>query len=276
MRSTPRHLTGLLAAAFVLACFAVPARAQNRERLEVSAAWYRGFERFQSLEADTLGLKYSTSYVPSLDVDFRVLDLPLAKVHPPSLHVGSGVFLDQRILGPAFPGSRTGEFPVLGVQGAVFLDVPLDLLKGNTGVSFRIGWDGDELLTRSGPNDFLTSTMLRFGFTRTTGGMQGSSILIGKGRDEAYGRDAASGRWDARLSLQGRLIGPPAPPAPAAKPGAKPPPRPAAPDERIVWFVIEAGMNTDGSIGPDGLYGRVGLAMDLGHWALGMFASPLH
>lgn len=259
-----RAFAALFALAFLLPAAAL---AQGRDRLEIDAGWSRGVDRFHSIGADTLGLHYGRSFVPEFGVDFRVLDLPVGKVKPaPSLHFTTRVWMDERTVGPAMPGQLTGRYQMLGVGGGIYLDAPLDLLKGNTGVAFRLGWEGGELMTRSGPNDFLSQSMLRFGFVRTAGGMQGSHVLIGKGRDELYGWDAASGRWDVRLSLQGRLAGSPAPPPAPAKPGAKAPPAPRKPDDRVLWAFLELNLNTDGEIGPDGMAGRAGVMMDVGAW----------
>lgn len=261
-----RVVPALLALVLVPSAHA-PASAQVRDRLEIDAGWSRGIDRFHSIGADTLGIHYGRSFIPDFDVDFRVLDLPVGKVKPaPSLHFATRLWMDERTVGPALPGQLTGRYQMLGVGGSIYVDTPLDLLKGNTGVAFRLGWEGAELMTRSGPNDFLSRSMLRFGFVRTTGGMQGSYVLLGKGRDETYGWDAASGRWDVRLSLQGRLAGSPAPPPAAAKPGAKAPAAPKKPDDRVMWAFLDMEMNTDGGVGPDGMSARAGVMLDVGAW----------
>lgn len=267
MPTAPRRaLAATLALAFALLAPA-PALAQTRDRLEIDLGWARGIDRFHSLQADTLGMHYGNAYVPQFDVDFRVLDLPVGKAKPaPSLHFATHLWSDERTLGPPLPGMDVDRFQMLGVGGAVYLDTPLDLLKGNTGVAFRLGWEGANLMTRSGPNDFVQQSMLRVGFVRTTGGMQGSHVLVGKGYDELYGYDAASGRWDIRLSLQGRLAGSPAPPPAAARPGAKAPPAPKKPDDRVLWMFLDMDLNTDGGPGADGLAARVGLMLDVGAW----------
>lgn len=256
LAATPALLLALLAAA--------PSFAQSRDRLEIDAGWSRGIDRFHSLGADTLGLHYGRAFIPDFDVDFRVLDIPAGKLKvPPSLHFSTRLWSDERTIGPAIPGQRVDRVQLLGVGGGLYVETPLDLVKGNSGVAFRLGWEGAELMTRSGPNDFVSQSMLRFGFVRTAGGMQGSSLLVGTGRNELYGWDAASGRWQVELSLQGRLASSPAPPPAPAKKG-KAPPVPKKPDDRVLWVFLDLALDTDGGIGADGMTARAGVMMDLG------------
>jgi hypothetical protein len=275
MPTAPRRaLAALLVLAFPLLAH-VPAAAQARDRLEIDVGWSRGVDRYNSIGADTLGIHFGRAYIPEFGVDFRVLDVPAGKKKPsPSLHVGTRIWSDERTVGPAMPGQIVGRYQLLGVGGSVYMDTPLDLVKGNTGVAFRLGWEGAELMTRSGPNDFLTQSMLRFGFVRTTGGMQGSYILVGTGVDEMYGYDAASGRWDVRLSLQGRIAGSPTPPAPPAKAGAKAPPAPKKPDDRVLWVFLEMNVNTDGGFGADGMAARAGVMLDVSAWMRNTLRAP--
>lgn len=279
MRSTARAGLPLAIALVALACAPpAPARAQNADRLDVSAYYGGAIERFHSLGADSVGLSFGHSPVTGLDVDFRVVDLPFGKGPvKPSLHVLGGAGLSTRILGPAVPGMAVGQFKLLDFATGVALELPLDaFLKGNSGVGIRIGWDGGSMLTRTGPDNFLTRSRLRFDFVRTSGGLAGSSIGFGKGRDETFGTDSTgSGRWDVRMSIQGRLVAvPQAAPAPA-KPGTKPAPA-AAPAGRLVWAFADIDVDTDGKEHPDRLYARAGLAMDLSAFLALAFTPRAH
>jgi hypothetical protein len=211
-------------------------------------------------------------------VDFRVLDLPMGKLNKPSLRLSGGMATDERILGPAAPGQLFAEYPVLEMTSGIGLELPLEtLVKGNTGVSLRIGWKGAYLLTRTGGQDFLTVSKLRVDFVRTSGALAGSSLGFGKGRDESFGRDAASGRWDVKMALQGRLASvpaAPAPPAPALRPGAKPAPKPAAAERtRLLWVFLDMDVDTDGSVMADGLRAKCGLGLSLDGFANGLMRS---
>lgn len=279
MRHAPSRAPFALVALFVLSLspvLAPPARAQaNDERFELSVFFARGVERMHAIGADTLDLSYGTSYTGGLDVDFRVLDLPLGKGRKPALRLSGGIATDERILGPAVEGMLYEEFPMLEMTSGVGLELPLEaLMKSNTGVSFRIGWRGSYLLTRSGGQEFLTVSKLRVDFVRTSGALSGSSLGFGKGRDETFGYDAASGRWDVRMVLMGSLLrvpAPPAPPAPAAKPGAKPAPKPAVAERaRLVWAFFDMNVDTDGSVGADGLRAKLGLGVSLDGLANGL------
>lgn len=279
MRHAPSRVPFALVALFVLSLsplLALPASAQaDDERFELSVFYARGIERMHAIGADTLGLSYGTSFTGGLDVDFRVLDLPLGKGRKPALRLSGGLATDERILGPAVEGMLYGEYPMLEMNSGVALELPLEaLLKANTGVSFRLGWRGSYLLTRSGGQEFLTVSKLRVDFVRTSGALSGSSLGFGKGRDETFGYDAASGRWDVRMLLVGSLLrvpAPPAPPAPAAKPGAKPAPKPAAIERaRLVWAFLDVDVDTDGSVGADGLRAKLGLGVSLDGFANGL------
>lgn len=275
MPTAPRRALPALLALVALLLAQAPAGAQGRDRLEIDAGWSRGIDRFHSLGADTLGIHFGRAFIPDFAVDFRVLDVPAGKAKAaPSLHFGTRLWSDERTVGPAMAGQVVGRYQLLGVGGTVYLDVPLDMLRGNRGVAFRLGWEGAELMTRSGPNDFVSQSLLRFGFVRTAGGMQGSHLLVGMGRDEMYGWDAASGRWDVRLSLQGRLAGSPAPAPAPVRPGAKAPPAPRKPDDRVLWAFLEMSLNTDGGVGADGMTARAGVMMDVGAWVRNTMLTP--
>jgi hypothetical protein len=272
-RLAPLVLTCLFA--FVLAPRL--AHAQDPERFNLSSTCSYGIERFHSLGADTLGITSNTSPEGALLIDFRAIDLPMGKGSRPALHLTGGITASRRILGPAMEGMEVGVFKVLELSGGVLLELPLEaLIKGNSGVSLRIGWDGGYLLTRTSDAGFLQRSKLRIDCVRTGGPLAGSLIGFGKGVDQTFGWDAGSGRSDVHLSLQTRLVGtrPQAPPAPPVKPGAKPAPaRPAPPSQRLMWVFADVIADTDGGPLADGMRGRAGIGFDLSAFVTAVFAS---
>jgi len=273
----PRPPLALLLAAAVLSAPAF-ALAQTGERLDISATWSLNTQRLHAIGADTLGLSYHMGYSPAVRVDLRAIDLPMGKgAAKPALHFTAGVTSDEVVLGPPVNGMDVGVFPVLDFSSGVALELPLDaLVKGNAGVGLRVGWEGGYILTRTGGQNFLERSKLRFDVLRTTGALQGSSFGVGKGRDETFGWDASTGRWDVRVALQGRLCTASAPapaPAPGARPGAKPAAR-AVNDTRLLWLFVDADVDTDGGPGADGLRGRVGIGLDLNAFVTAVF-TPL-
>jgi hypothetical protein len=271
-------------APFAIACFAIlvlapcVARAQEAERFNLSAFGAYDVERFHSLGADTVGLSSNNSPDGGLLIDFRVIDLPMGKTGPkPSLHLTGGITTTSRILGPPLEHMEVGVFKVLDLSSGVLLDLPLDvLLKGNSGVSLRIGWDGGYMLTRTSDSNFLTRSKFRMDFVRTGGALGGSLIGFGKGVDETFGYDAASGRADVHASLQGALLrgAPYVPPSPPVKPGAKPPaPKPALPGARLMWVFLDVIVDTDGGVGADGMRARAGIGFDVSAFTTAAFAT---
>jgi len=257
-------------------CLAASARAQESERLDLSVVGAFAIERFNSLGADTAGLSANSSPDGGVLVDFRVLDLPGKAGARPALHVLGGMTTTTRILGPAVPGMRVQAFKVFDLATGVRLEIPVDaLLKGNAGVALRLGWDGAFLLTRTDDQEFLSRSMGRVEFVRTSGALAGSSIGFGSGYDETYGWDASHGRSEVRLGLEARVLGhaAPAPPAPATKPGAKAPPAPPpGPVQRLAWIFLDVSAGTDGGPGADGMRARAGLGFDLAAFTTAAFA----
>lgn len=260
------------------ALWPLPAHAQTGDRFDISTYWSKNVQRLHAIGADTLGLSYGEAYGAGANVDFRVIDLPMGKGQKPALHLTGGVGTDQLVLGPAAEGMSCGEFPVIEFASGVALELPLEaLVKGNAGVALRVGWDGSYMLTRTGGQSFLERSKLRVDFVRTTGALQGSTFGFGKGRDETFGYDASGGRWDVRLSVQGRVWGAPmaaAAPAAPAKPGAKPAARPVTMDGRLLWLFADVLVDTDGGIGADGLRARAGVGLDLNAFVTAVF-TPL-
>jgi hypothetical protein len=249
-----------------------PARADT-ERLRLVFSFARSVSRFDSFAADSAGLSCGLTNSPELDVDFRVLDLPMPKVPRPTLHVTAGAIRDERTLGPSLPGQPLTRQAVLVLRSGMNLLVPLELVRPNSGVAFRAGWSGAYVLGRTGGAEFLTITKARFGFERTAGWFEGSGLDVGMGRDETYGRDFAAKRWDVHVALQGRLLPPPVRSAPVKAGKAA-----APPDEtlRMLWAFVDVDVDTDGGLGPDGLQLRVGLSTDVAGILQTAFGSSAH
>jgi hypothetical protein len=233
----------------------------------------RTVSRFHSFEADSLGLSYSLTNSPEVGVDFRVLDLPMAKIPRPALHVTAGALTEERTLGAFRPGDSLTRQPVIVLRSGVHLLIPLELLRPNAGVAFRVGWSGAYVLGRTGGADFITITKARFGFERTAGWFEGSCVEVGMGRDETYGSEFAGKRWDVHVALQGRILPRPVPVAPAKAGKAV-----APPDEtrRMVWVFADMTIDTDGGPGPDGLQLRFGLSTDVAGILQTAFGAPAH
>jgi hypothetical protein len=261
LRAFMRRLAPALAV--LLLASASRAYAQGADRLHVSATYSRNIQRLHSIAADTMGLSYYMSLSPALKVDLRAVDLPVGKGAKPSLHLSGGVTADEIVLGPPVQGMDVGAFQVLDFSTGIAVEAPLEaFLKGNVGMSMRLGWEGGYMMTRTGGQNFLERSQGRLDFIRTSGPLQGSMLGVGYGRDEIYGWDSAAQRWDVKLALQGRLISASPLPAAPARPGAKPG-LPVANDARMLWVFADLDVSTDGGPGADGLRGRAGLGLDL-------------
>jgi hypothetical protein len=156
----------------------------------------------------------------------------------------------------------------------VYLLVPLELVRPNTGVALKIGWSGAYTIGRTGAADFLTLSKARAGFERTAGWFEGSGIDVGMGRDDTYGRAYATTRWDVHVALRGRLLPAPVPAAPAAPVKGAKPAAPPAERRPIAWLFADADVDTDGGAGPDGLLLRFGIATDLAGLMQAAFEPP--
>ena len=284
MRPAPTRRARL--APLAIACFAAfvlapsAAGAQDADRFNLSAFSAYDVERFHSPGADSIGLTSGRSPESGVTIDFRVIDLPLGKTGPrPALHLMGGVSSMERILGPAVDGQLVSVSKVIDFSSGVVLELPIDaLLKGNSGVSLHVGWEGGYMLAGTSDQGFLTRSKLRVDFVRDGGPLAGSSIGFGRGVDETFGWDAGSGRSDVHASLQGRIVGrsSPAPPAPPAKPGARPAPaKPAPPAQRLMWVFADVSVDTDGGTKADGMRARAGLGFDVSAFFTAAFA-PRH
>lgn len=253
-------LTGLALTLGLTLLLPVAQARADTERIRLVVGFAREVNRFHSIEADSAGLSYGLTSSPEVDIDFRVLDVPMPKTPRPTLHVTAGALTDARTLGPFLPGQPLAWQPILVLRSGVYLLVPLELVRPNAGVALRIGWNGAYVLGRTGGSEFLTITKARVGFERTTGWFEGSCVEVGMGRDETFGREFAATRWDVHVALQGRLLPPPAHSAPAKVGKAV-----ATPDEmrRMLWAFVDVVVDTDGGAGPDGLQVRFGLSTDV-------------
>jgi hypothetical protein len=266
-------IAGLALAVALNLLLPAAAASADTERIRLVLGFARAVSRFHSFEADSMGLSYGLTNSPEVGVDFRVLDLPMAKIPRPALHVTAGALTDARTLGPFLPGQPLIWQPVLMLRSGVHLLLPLELLRPNAGVAFRVGWSGAYVLGRTGGADFITISKARYGFERTAGWFEGSCVEVGMGRDETYGREFASRRWDVHIALQGRLLPPPIRSAPAKAGKAV-----APPDEtrRMVWVFADVTVDTDGGPGPDGLQLRFGLSTDVAGILQTAFGTPAH
>jgi hypothetical protein len=260
---------GLALAAALAVAPAATTRADT-ERLHVALGCSRTINRFQSFAADSAGLSLARAFAGELDLDFRVFDAPMAAgAQRPALHITVGGMSDERTLGPYLPGQTLVHMPVLTLRSGVYFLVPLELVRPNAGVAFRVGWAGAYVIGRTGGAEFLTVSKARFGFERTGGWFEGSRVEVGMGRDETFGRDAASGRWDVHVALEGRLLPAPARVRPAEAGKAAATADPGHP--RIVWVFGDVDVDTDGGVGPDGIAMRFGISADVPGMLQGLF-----
>jgi hypothetical protein len=275
-RVAASHLAAIAGLVLALALTLVLPVAQARadtERIRLVLGFARAVSRFHSVEADSLGLSYSLTNSPEVDIDFRVLDLPMAKTPRPALHVTAGALADERTLGPFMPGDSLMRRQTIMLRSGVYLLVPLELVRPNAGVALRVGWSGAYVLGRTGGAEFLTITKARFGFERTAGWFEGSCVEVGMGRDETFGREFAAQRWDVHVALQGRLLPRPVPAVPAKAGKAVPPPEET---RRMLWAFADMDVDTDGGVGPDGLQLRFGLSTDVAGILQTAFGAPAH
>ncbi len=271
-RAAACRLASIAGFALALLLPAAQARAET-ERIRLVVGVARSVSRFHSIEADSLGLAYGVTTSPEVDIDFRVLDLPMPKAPRPALHLTAGVLTDERTLGPFLPGQPLIRQPILMLRSGAYLLVPLELVRPNAGVAFRIGWSGAYVLGRTGGAEFVTITKARFGFERTAGWFEGSCVDVGMGRDDTFGRDFPGTRWDAHVALQGRLLPPPVRSAPAKAGKAAAPPEET---RRMLWAFVDVAVDTDGGAGPDGLQLRFGLSTDVAGVLQAGFGAPAH
>ncbi len=244
---------------------------ETDDRFQVELEAGKLFDRFQSHEADSLGLSVSSTTVMGARWAFRVIDIPAGKLTPkPAVVLTGRIATSERTIGAQSNGGGIGRSPVLEITNGAWVRVPLDVLPGNGGVAFKLGFEGGYTLAREGGADFLTSSALAFGFERTSGAFEGSALEIATGRNEAFGSEWASGRWRGKVFLQSRIGTPRTaePAKPAAGTAA------AAEEDHRPRVFLQLDVDTDGKDGPDGIGFNVGVALDAGttfRRALGVF-----
>lgn len=246
-----------LALALLLAAVPAPAAAEPRpgdERFQLDLGVSRRFERFQSREADSLGLSVSSSNVAAIAFDFRVLDIPAGPAKP-ALLLNGRALVTERVFVPQYAGALAPveESPMLETYAGARVRLPLGILEGNGGVAFSLRWEGGVVVARSTGENFIQSSMAGAGFERTEGLLEGSTVELVYGHDDLFGPRWAAKRWGARVRLQSALA---EMRAPADGAGAGPPGRP-------LRAYLELSVNTDGRPGPDALALDLGATVDL-------------
>jgi hypothetical protein len=259
-RRPHRGALALGATVALLALAAVAARADDRLTLDVRVG--RQIERYQSREADSLGLSVTTCTVATLDCNFRVLDLPLQKTMRPTLEVFGTTTTSQRVFvsGATMPGAigRTIESPMLDLVGGLGLSLPLGLVDGTHGANLRVRYEGGVVIASDSGENFLERSAVHADFERVGGVFDGTLLGVGYGHDDLYGAAWAAKRWSARMRVFAGIGRAPreAPRDPKAPPVAE--------GRRPLRAFLDLSLDTDGRPGPDrvGLVG--GLALDVG------------
>jgi hypothetical protein len=236
---------------------AAPAAAgmHAEERFQLDLGVSRRFDRFQSREADSLGLSVSSSNVYTLAFDFRVLDIPAGTARPALLLSGRAL-TSERVFVPQYASAHhpVEESPMLETYGGARVRVPLGLVDGTTGVAFSLGWEGGVVIARSTGENFIQSSMAALGFERTEGLLEGSRVEMVYGHDDLYGAAWAAKRWGARVRLQTALAEMRPMPGPDGQ---------TIPPGRPLRAFLEMSVNTDGRPGPDALGLDLGATLDL-------------
>ncbi len=232
------------------------ARADDRFRLDVRGG--RDAERFQSHEADSLGLSFTTSTFGSADFSFRVMDLPLKKPWSPSLVVFGHTSTADRVFVPASVGGAATprRSPMIEMVGGIGLAVPLGLVDGTRGADFLVRYEGGVFIAADSGENFLQTSSLHFGFARDGGVFDGSEIEVGNGHDDLFGSAWAAKRWSARVLLM-MGVGRPLHEMVAGDSAATVARWP-------LRVFLESALQTDGRPGPDRVAVRLGGALDLG------------
>lgn len=227
-------------------------------------------DRLHSVPADSLGLSSTQGITTRMACDLRVLALPMKGADRPELHVTGETNLAQRAMpigefaGPGYTGPPVEEQRVIEVLAGAHLTLPMSMVAADAGTAFRIGYRGGLLLAHGGRNDFPHLKQVFFGFERTRGFFENTSLEMAYGTNEAAGREYGSGRWAATLHLEGAIGAPRAPrTGKGAAPGAGAP----------VHLFLDVQVDTDGAEGPDLLTGRAGVVVDAGRALQGLFGG---
>ena len=222
-------------------------------------------ERLHSVAADSMGLSASQGLVTRMSCDFRVFDLPMGKAEKPALHLLAETQWGRRTLpvgdfmGPGYTGAPVAETHVIEVLTGMELELPMTMLDPNAGSRLTLGYRGGMLLSNGGRNDFPHVKQFVFGFERTRGFLEHSSIGMAYGTNEAAGRTYGTKRWAATMHLEGQL-GRSLMTPPKAMSGKGAGPSVSSP----VHVFFDVMVDTDGSVGPDLLLARTGIVLDAG------------
>lgn len=255
-----------LAAALLLTGTLLAASAHAAEDpLQLRVATGVQMERLHSVAADSMGLSATQGIVTRMTCDFRVFDLPMGGADKPGLNLNAETQWGRRTLpvadfmGAGYTGAPVAETNVIEVLAGLELALPMTMLDPNAGSRLTLGYRGGMLLSNGGRNDFPHVKQFTFGFTRTRGFFEHSSIGMAYGTNEAAGRTCGSGRWAGQLHLEGQLgRALMAPARPMTGKGA--PPNSSSP----VHVFLDVMVDTDGSVGPDLLLARTGVVLDAG------------
>lgn len=241
-----------------------PARAAE-DPLQLRVATGVQMERLHSVAADSLGHSATQGIVTRMSCDFRVFDLPMGKTDKPALHLLAESQWGRRTLpvgdfmGAGYTGEPVAETNVIEVSAGADLVIPMTMLDAAAGSRLTLGYRGGLLLSNGGRNDFPHVKQFVFGFERTRGFFEHSSIGMAYGTNEAVGRTSGAKRWAAQLHLEGQIgRGLMGPPRPVAAKGAVPP------ITSPVHVFMDLMVDTDGSVGPDLLVARTGIVLDAG------------
>jgi len=252
--------------ALLVLAFALVPRvvAAAEDPLQLRVATGVQMERLHSVAADSLGHSATQGIVTRMSCDFRVFDLPMGKTEKPALHLLAESQWGRRTLpvgdfmGAGYTGEPVAETNVIEVSAGADLVIPMTLLDAGAGSRLTLGYRGGLLLSNGGRNDFPHVKQFVFGFERTRGFFEHSSIGMAYGTNEAAGRTCGAKRWAAQMHLEGQIgRGLVAAPRPAAK-GALPN------NTSPVHVFMDLMVDTDGSVGPDLLVARTGIVLDAG------------
>lgn len=256
------------AAVLALAVQAAQARAAEDPLRLVIGYGFQG-DRLNSVVADSLGLSLTHGTVMMMDYDFRVFSMPMSGVDKPAVHLIGAILVGKRALpvmdfaGPGFTGAPIQEVRTAEMTTGVVFRLPMTMLDKSAGSAFHIGYRGGLVLSGGVQNDFPHVKQVLFGFERTRGYLAGSTIEMAYGTNEIAGREHGAHRWDAHVLFMGQLGRSSA--AALPKPVARRSPVPVPVEPYPLHVFVELNVDTDGSIGPDLLMARAGLALDAGH-----------
>ena len=255
----------------VLVLFLCPVLAAAAEDpLQLRVGYGLQMDRLHSAVADSLGLSMTRATVTKFEYDFRIFSVPMAGAEKPAFHVLGDALFGKRAIpvqdfaGPGFTGQPVDEVPVAEITAGIMLTLPMTMVDPGAGSRFLVGYRGGLILTGGGAkNDFPHVKQVVFGFERTRGLFQRSNFMMAYGTNEAAGREFGAHRWAGMLHLEAQL-GKPFGTAPQT--AGKPTPGKGASRELSspLRLFADFQIDTDGSIGPDLLLGRVGLTWDAG------------